>query len=150
MSVELIVDTNVLVYAFDVDEGQKCTRAREVLRQLRTRGSAALTTQVLGEFYSVVVRRFPAVMSSVVAARHTAQWGSTFAVYDTSHAVVEEALRGVVRYGFSYYDAQIWACARLNQIPVILSEDFSDGATIEGVRFVNPFADGFDPHVLLG
>jgi len=44
----------------------------------------------------------------------------------------------------SYWDAQIWASARLNQIPLILSEDFDAGAIIEGVRFVNPFAGDFE------
>jgi len=34
--------------------------------------------------------------------------------------------------------------ARLNQIPAILTEDFADGGVLEGVRFVNPFADAFD------
>jgi len=33
---------------------------------------------------------------------------------------------------------------RLNQIPLVLSEDFRDGAVVEGARFVNPFGDGFD------
>jgi predicted nucleic acid-binding protein len=53
---------------------------------------------------------------------------------------VLEALRGVVRYRLSYYDAQIWAVARLNHVPVVLSEDFSAWSEIEGVRFENPFA----------
>jgi predicted nucleic acid-binding protein len=42
-----------------------------------------------------------------------------------------------------YYDAQIWAVARLNQVTTIFSEDFNDGQVVEGVRFVNPFAAGF-------
>jgi hypothetical protein len=32
----------------------------------------------------------------------------------------------------------------LNQIPVELSEDFQDGQSLEGVRFVNPFAEDFE------
>jgi predicted nucleic acid-binding protein len=49
----------------------------------------------------------------------------------------------------SYYDAQIWACARVNRIPLVLSEDFADGTVVEGVRFANPFAEGFDLDALL-
>lgn len=41
------------------------------------------------------------------------------------------------------HDAQLWATAKLNQIPVIFSEDFNSGATLEGARFVNPFASTF-------
>ena len=57
--------------------------------------------------------------------------------------IVLEAARGVLDHNMSYYDAQVWASARLNQIPIIFSEDFNDGSVIEGVRFVNPFAGGF-------
>jgi predicted nucleic acid-binding protein len=44
----------------------------------------------------------------------------------------------------SYWDAQIWATARLNQVPVVFSEDFNTGSLIEGVRFINPLANEFD------
>ena len=43
----------------------------------------------------------------------------------------------------SYYDAQIWATARLNQVPIIFSEDYNVSPTLEGVQFVNPFAPEF-------
>lgn len=58
--------------------------------------------------------------------------------------MVLEALRGVRVHQMPYWDAQLWATARLNQIPVIFSEDFSTGATLEGVRFVNPLMETFD------
>ena len=57
--------------------------------------------------------------------------------------VVLEAGRGVRDHHLSYYDAQIWAAARLNQVPLVFSEDFQDGRVLEGVRFVNPFTPGF-------
>ena len=57
--------------------------------------------------------------------------------------IVTEAARAVRDYQLTYYDAQIWATARLNGVPVIFSEDFQTGRTLEGVRFVNPFADDF-------
>jgi len=37
----------------------------------------------------------------------------------------------------------------VHRIPLVLSEDFTDGAVIEGVCFANPFAEGFDLDVLL-
>ena len=42
--------------------------------------------------------------------------------------VMLEALREVRDHQLSYYDAQIWAAARLNQVPVIFSEDFNSRA----------------------
>ncbi|WP_375504921.1 hypothetical protein [uncultured Nostoc sp.] len=41
----------------------------------------------------------------------------------------------------TFWDAQIWATARLNQIEEVYTEDFASGARVEGVRFTNPFID---------
>ncbi len=57
--------------------------------------------------------------------------------------VVLEAWRGVRDHQLAYYPAQVWATARLNQVPVIFSQDYSSNTTLEGVRFVNPFAADF-------
>jgi hypothetical protein len=48
--------------------------------------------------------------------------------------VVLEALRGVGEHMLSYYEAQIWAVARLGQVGVILSEDFKAGRYSRGCR----------------
>jgi len=50
----------------------------------------------------------------------------------------------VHQHKLAYWDAQLWATARLNQIPVIFSEDFQSGGTIEGVKFINPLASDFN------
>ena len=66
-----------------------------------------------------------------------------FTVYALTPMIILEALRGVRTYQLSYYDAQLWASARLTQIPVVFSEDFNQGV-LEGVRFVNPFVPEFN------
>jgi predicted nucleic acid-binding protein len=54
-----------------------------------------------------------------------------------------EAAQAVARHKLSFWDAQIWAAAKLNNIPVVLSEDFNTGSILQGVRFLNPFASEF-------
>jgi predicted nucleic acid-binding protein len=70
-------------------------------------------------------------------------------ILDITGAIVLEAVRGVRLYQMAYWDAQIWASARMNQIPLVLSEDFGEGVIIEGVRFVNPFGSNFNIEALL-
>lgn len=67
----------------------------------------------------------------------------SFEVLPLTGAVTLEALRGGVAYEMSYFDAQIWAVARLNQVPVVLSEDFSHRAILDGVEFMDPFRNDF-------
>ena len=51
------VDTNILVYAHDADEGVKHLQAGEFFSQLRERRTGAISTQVLQEFYPTITRR---------------------------------------------------------------------------------------------
>jgi hypothetical protein len=60
-----------------------------------------------------------------------------------SGAVPRGILRRVRVYQMSYYDAHALASARLNQIPVLFSEDFNE-RVVEGMYFVNPYLSGFD------
>lgn len=68
---------------------------------------------------------------------------NNWTVIGLSGEIILRAARAVQEYKFSFWDAQVWAAARLNGLSEILSEDFNSGATIEGVRFINPFADDF-------
>ena len=59
MTVKTFVDTNILVYAHDVDGGRKHKTARDILIELMQSGSGALSPQVLQEFYVTVTRKIP-------------------------------------------------------------------------------------------
>jgi predicted nucleic acid-binding protein len=67
-----------------------------------------------------------------------------FPTYPLTPAVTLEAVRTVKEHSFRYFDAQICATAKLNQIPVVLKEDCPVGATVEGVTVQNPPAEEFD------
>lgn len=71
-----------------------------------------------------------------------------FPVLPLTGPVVLEALRGVEEHLLSYYDAQIWAAARLGQVEMVLSEDFNPGSVLDGVTFINPLDPAFDPTAL--
>ena len=137
-----LLDTNVLVYPHDEAETAKGNRAGEVLKALSTRGRAALSAQALAEYASVTLRKFK--LSPQEVYDQIEDLAKAFQILPLSEWVVFEALRGVRDHHFSYYDAQVWAAAKLHQLPVVLSEDFASGATVEGVTFLNPFADNFD------
>jgi len=42
-----------------------------------------------------------------------------------------------------FWDAILRATAKLNQVPTILTEDFSDGRVVEGIRYMNPLTPSF-------
>ena len=142
--IKFLVDTNVLVYAYDRAEPEKRTRAITVLRRLHDDRIGALTTQILGEFFVTVTRKIRDPLRLDQAERSLIHYARSWPVFDLTATVVTEAALGVGRHQMSYWDALIWAAAKLNGAPNVLSEDFSDGVLVDEVRFLNPFAEHFD------
>jgi predicted nucleic acid-binding protein len=139
----ILVDTNVLVYAYDRSEPEKQRRALAVLDWLVDANAGVLSTQVLAEFYNAATRKLCVPLTLDQVAQRLDYYVQVWMILDVTPQVVQEAVRGVRRYGFQVWGAQIWAAAKLNDVPVVFSEDFSAGSVIEGVRFVNPFAAEF-------
>lgn len=143
MNDSVFVDTNVLVYAYDRSNPEKQRRALQVLDRLAITGAGMTSAQVLSEFFVAVTRKIVAPLSVDEACDRVKNYLQSWSVVDVTGMIVLEATSGVRDHEFNFWDAQIWATARLNQTSVIFTEDFNIGAVTEGVRFVNPFADEF-------
>jgi predicted nucleic acid-binding protein len=144
MAARYLLDTNLLVYALDRREPVKRDRAREVLRRVGGAGSAALLAQALSEFASACLRKLEPRPDPAAVRREVERLLLAFPVLPLTGPVVLEALRGVREHLLSYYDAQVWAVTRLGQVGVVLSEDFTPGAVLDGVSFANPLDPDFD------
>lgn len=144
MATTYLLDTNLLVYGFGEDAPEKKERALETVERTGRVPSAALPAQVLAEFSNVALYKLEPPLSPDEVYAQIELYEAVFPVLPLTPAVTLEAVRGVRDHSFSYFDAQIWAAAKLNQIPIVLSEAFPTGATVEGVTFLNPLADDFD------
>jgi len=98
----------------------------------------------LAEFFVNAIRKLEPPLTVKQAYDRIENYLLSWEVLDLTGPIVLEAVRGVHTYKMAYWDSQIWALARLHQIPIIFTEDFNVGAVIEGVRFVNPFSKDFD------
>jgi len=143
MTATFLIDTNILVYQYDNSEAAKQLRALEVVDALVFAKAATISTQVMSEFYSIATRKIATPLSAQSAFERLQSFQQSFQVIDLTTENVLEAARGVLAYRLNYWDALIWATARLNRLPIILSEDFNSGATLEGIQFVNPLRDDF-------
>jgi predicted nucleic acid-binding protein len=143
MNAKVMIDTNILVYAYDCSEKEKQKAAVHLLNELITLRIGVISTQVLGEFFVAVTRK-QVQLTEEDAAERTKRFCQMWPVFEINEMIVNEALRGVREHRLSYWDAQLWATARLNQVGLILSEDFSHDCVVDGVRFLNPLLPGFD------
>jgi predicted nucleic acid-binding protein len=135
-----LVDTNVVVYAYDPDEPLKHDIARDLLEKLSSEGRLVFSTQVFNEFSSVMMRpnrKRPLSPDEIVVI--LLELEATGEVVLITPSMTFGALDAMPRHGFSFWDALIWSAAAENGVGMIYTEDFQDGRDIEGVRFINPF-----------
>lgn len=141
---EVLIDTNVLIYSCDGHDLDKQQRALDLMASLQDRASGCISVQSLAEFFSATTRGRAPLLSVASAYARQSELARMWRVLDLTPAIALEAAAGVRDHRLGYWDAQIWATARLNQLPIVLSEDFQDGRWLNGVRFVNPFSPKFD------
>jgi predicted nucleic acid-binding protein len=138
MSDRTFIDTNILIYAHDVDAKAKHLIAKEVLRELWSERTGVLSVQVLQEFYVNVTRKIPTLLSKELArvvANSYAIWCT-----ETTHAEISTAFRIEDESRISFWDALIVSSAVKSGATRILSEDLGAGQRIAGILIVNPFA----------
>jgi len=138
MSDRTFVDTNILVYAHDVDDRSKHDRARNALRALWNDGAGVLSPQVLQEFYVNVTRKIAKPLAKEAARLIV----NTYAIWcvDVGPADVAAAFRIEDEAKIGFWDALIVASAMKAGATRLLSEDLNAGQTIAGVLIENPFA----------
>lgn len=139
----ILIDTNILIYASDPGDQERQDQALTILTQLEIMRSGRLSAQCLAEFVHASTRSQQPLYTRAEALEQVERLARAYPVFDVTLLTVLEAARGARDHQMAFYDAQIWAAARLNQVPLIFSEDFSDGQTLEGVRFINPFSKNF-------
>jgi predicted nucleic acid-binding protein len=141
---QVLIDTNILVYAHEPSEGEKYDRALRTVDTLLSSGLGRLSAQILGEFLSAATRGRRPILTVHDALRQATLLAEALPVFDLTGLIVLEAARGVREHRLSYFDAQIWATARLNQVTTIFTEDFTNERRLEGVQFLNPLLPKFD------
>jgi predicted nucleic acid-binding protein len=137
MSDKTFVDTNVLIYAHDVDAPAKRRIANHLLDELWEDRTGVLSVQVLQEFYVNVTRKIARPLAKA-SARQVVNAYAVWAVGVTP-AEVASAFRIEDEARIGFWDALIVACALKSGAGRIVSEDLNAGQRISGIRIENPF-----------
>ncbi|WP_225770480.1 PIN domain-containing protein [Inquilinus sp. Marseille-Q2685] len=130
------LDTNILIHAIDSGEGNKHSRAREIVERA-AQTDCVLAIQALGEFYVTSQRR--RLLPAADAAAQVADWMELFATMAPATANTMTAAREAAAARFGYWDAMLLSTADSHGCTTLLSEDMADGVTLGGVTVRNPF-----------
>lgn len=135
------VDSNILIYAHDLDAGVKRERAVTKLRELWDSGTGRLSVQVLQEFYVNATQKLATPIGRSMA-REVIQTYGVWIHHATTVETVTRATEISDLARISFWDALIVASAEQAGADELLSEDLSDGQTIVGIKVLNPLQDG--------
>jgi predicted nucleic acid-binding protein len=139
MAARFFLDTNVFVYAFDVNSPKKSAQAEKLIRSaIQTRGGI-VSYQVVQEFFNVALRRFAKPMTCTDAEQYFSTTFRPLLSVHSSLALFGEAMRIAARFRLPWYDSLIVASAIEGQCSVLYSEDFQDGQQFEDTTISNPF-----------
>lgn len=136
MNAVRFLDTNILVYAYDLDAPAKRAVAGQLVEQgWRGLGETAISVQVLQELHVNLTRRGVPMTVAGQIVRDFALWP----VVDNTLALLDSALDEQARWRISIEDALILAAARASGASELVTEDLNGGQDYGGVRVVNPF-----------
>ncbi len=128
------LDSNVLIYGFSQGEPDK----QRIARELSDVDGAWVSTQVLSEVGSVLIRRFG--FSVGEARARVASIAAGCDVVTLTPVLILDAFRIAERYRLGLYDAQIIAAALACGARRLFTEDMHHGLSIDGLELVSPFA----------
>ena len=138
MTDKIFVDTNILIYAHDLDAGEKQKMAANQLKVIWEEGTGIISTQVLQEFYVNVTRKIPAPLTPIEARgiiRNYLAWP----VHLISPESILTASEIAEHHQLSFWDAMIISSAGSAGADHLMIEDMNHGQIIEGVAIRNPF-----------
>lgn len=135
---KVFVDTNVLIYAYNISAGGKHEAAVKIMDELWRSGQGSLSTQVLQEFFVVVTKKIPCPLD-IKSAKDIIKDMLKWDVVINNGECILEAINIHKRYKYSFWDSMIIGAAIRADAGLLLSEDLSDSQVIEGVKIKNPF-----------
>lgn len=138
MNGKVFLDTNILVYAHDLDAGEKHAEAVKIVKDLWENRTGVLSTQVLQEFYINVTRKLGALITPF-EAREIIRSYACWEIKGNDSVSIIRASEIEEKYHISFRDALVVVAAYESKVDTILTENLNSGQTIEGILIENPF-----------
>ena len=138
MTAEVLLDTNILMYA--AQNAALAPEKKALARQIVLEEDYSTSAQVLAEFYVNAIRKGPSPLSSDQAQR----WVDALRLKPCQPVDAGVVARGIElsrAYQISYWDAAIIAAAEELGCKRVYSEDLAHGQTYGSVTVINPFLD---------
>ncbi len=135
---KIFVDTNILVYAYDIDSGQKHLKAKKVIQScIGGKTELFVSNQVLAEFAFVTLNKIknPVAQEEVNGIIKEINVLKSWRKINYSAKTVENIF---LEKGRHFWDKLIAATMKENGVFTIFTENTADFKEMNGITAINP------------
>jgi len=136
MNAARFLDTNILLYAYDLDAPAKREKALRIVEEgWISPGSSSISVQILQELHvnlekkGISKREIRALISDY----------SRWPVVESTLSLLHTGMAEQSRWKLSFWDSMILAAARSSGASELITEDLNHLQDYDGLRVVNPF-----------
>ena len=134
-----LIDSTILVYAYDNSDPKKHEIAKEVVKKLEENGDGVLSIQNLAEFSRALTEKAKPPRPYHEVRRYILQLESVYTIITYGSNTVAEALHIASNYNLHFYDALIAATMEEGFISEIVTENTKDFRKVPNIVITNPF-----------
>lgn len=132
----VFIDTNILVYAYDIQAGKKHVKAIQLIEAIWTEKQIpSISTQVLNELACNLLRKMQPISLVKQIIADCSLWNVI--LHQEQDTLL--ALELKERWQLSFWDSMILVAAKKSGAVVLWSEDFSHNQMYDELKVVNPF-----------
>ena len=136
-----LIDTNILVYAYDASEGNKHKASRILLKTVWEEGGGIVCLQNLMEFFVVITKKVenPISIRDAKTIVEDILKSNSWKIIDRDTDTLLKAIDMAFEYRIHLRDALIVACMKENDIVEIVTENKIDFEKIPEIKVAIPF-----------
>ena len=138
MKGKFFLDTNILIYSFDLHNSLKRTISEKLIKNALS-GDGFISFQVIQEFLNVSTRKFENPMNSEEAKHYISKVLFPICKIFPTEELYYFVLEIHEKFKFSFYDSLIIAAALQANSKILYSEDLQHNQKIYDLTIVNPF-----------
>ncbi len=139
MNDRFFLDSNILIYCYDLGARDKMDTALELVQSALGSRAGVISWQVVQETLHALRRMFASTLSVEHCRMYLDRVLMRLCTVHPTHEIYHRALQLHERNGFAFYDALIVAAAIDARCDRLFSEDMQHGQVVDGLTIVNPF-----------
>lgn len=138
----VLIDTNILVYAFDIFDKNKHEKSKNILGKCwNGEEKFALSLQNLSEFYVITTKKINIPLSKNIGSDIVNKFleFKGWIKLVPKESTITQAMDLAEKYDVSYWDALIASAMLERGIKKIYTENIKDFSKIKELKVINPF-----------